>query len=325
MGRHYRHLDLEERCRICAMRGQGHSVDDIAGQLGRSKSTISRELKRNCGAGGYKPDQADRIAWARKLRGHLLERHSRLRACVVARLGMGWTPEQISGRLRLEGSEHTLSAESIYRYVYSPHGRMDKLHRYLAHGKAKRGYRRRKGRTSRADETKQPIWLRPTKAHTRAEVGHWEGDCMHFRKQSDILLTLQDRKTRCWVMSKLSRKDADTTAAAIKSHLEDLPVRARKTITLDNGSEFARRHRLEQETGLRAFFCEPHSPWQRGSIENGNGRVRRDLPRKTDLQNWTDDDIETLTFILNSTPRKCLGYRTPLEAFANEIGVALDL
>ena len=238
---------------------------------------------------------------------------------------LGWTPEQISGRLRLEGSQHTLSPESIYRYVYSPHGRKDKLHRYLAQRKAKRGYRRRKGRTSRTDEAKQPIWLRPTKAHTRAEVGHWEGDCMHFRKQSDILLTLQDRKTRYWMMRKLPRKDADTTADTICFQLKGLPEKARKTITLDNGSEFARHHRLEQETGLRAFFCEPHSPWQRGSIENGNGRVRRDLPRKTDLQNWTNDDIETLTFILNSTPRKCLGYRTPIEAFANEIGVALQL
>ena len=105
------------------MRSLGHSLDDIAAMLGRSKSTISRELRRNSGGKGYKPDQADRMAWARKLRGHLLEGHSQLRGCVVARLGMGWTPEQISGRLQLEGSQHTLSPESIYRYVYSAHGR----------------------------------------------------------------------------------------------------------------------------------------------------------------------------------------------------------
>ena len=325
MGKSYCHIDLEERCRICAMRSLGHSLERIAAGLGRSKSSISRELNRNRGADGYKPDQADRIAWARKLRGSRLERHSRLRSHVVVHLGMGWTPEQIAGRLRLEGTQHRISPESIYRYVYSAAGRKDRLHRYLAMRKAKRGYRARKGRTSRADEAKQPIWLRPTKANTRAEVGHWEGDCMHFRKQGDILLTLQDRKTRYWMMQKLERRDAMTTAAAIKSQLEDLPSRARKTITLDNGSEFARHHSLKQDIGLRAFFCEPHSPWQRGSIENGNGRVRRDLPRKTELQHWTDQDIETLTFLLNSTPRKCLGYRTPLEAFANEIGVALEL
>jgi len=111
-------------------------------RLSLSISMIGRELKRNCGADGYKPDQADRIARARKLRGHLLEHHRQLRACVVARLGMVWTPEQISGRLQLEGSQHTLSPESIYRYVYSPHGRKDKLHQYLAQRKAKRGYRR---------------------------------------------------------------------------------------------------------------------------------------------------------------------------------------
>ena len=148
---------------------------------------------------------------------------------------------------------------------------------------------------------------------------------MHFRKQSDILLTLQDRKTRYWIMNKLPRKDAETTANMVRDRFAEMPKKARKTITLDNGSEFAQHRKLEQKTGVRAFFCEPHSPWQRGSIENGNGRVRRDLPRKTDLQNWTDEDIENLTFILNSTPRKCLGYRTPIEAFAKEIGVALEL
>ena len=192
----------------------------------------------------------------------------------------GWTPEQIAGRLRLEGSRHRISTESIYRFVYSKARRKDKLHRYLARGKAKRGYRARKGRTSRDDEAKQPIWLRPAKAHTRTQVGHWEGDCIHFRKQGDILLTLQDRKTRYWMMQKLDRRDAETTAAAIRAQLQDLPVRARRTITLDNGSEFARHRSLKHGIGLSACFCEPNSPWQRGSNENGNGRVRRDLRKK---------------------------------------------
>ena len=148
---------------------------------------------------------------------------------------------------------------------------------------------------------------------------------MHFRKQSDILLTLQERRTRVWLMQKLPRRDAETTANTIIDQLENLPSKARKTITFDNGSEFSKHLKLNEEIGLRAFFCEPHSPWQRGSIENGNGRVRRDLPRKTDLEKWTDQDIQTLTFIINSTPRKCLGFKTPFEAFAENFGVALEM
>ena len=126
-------------------------------------------------------------------------------------------------------------------------------------------------------------------------------------------------------MQKLPRRDAETTANTIIDQLENLPSKAWKTIAFDNGSEFSKHLKLNEEIGLRAFFCEPHSPWQRGSIENGNGRVRRDLPRKTDLEKWTDQDIQTLTFIINSTPRKCLGFKTPFEAFAENLGVALEM
>lgn len=325
MGTRYRHLDLRERCEICSLSAQGFSAGAIAKQLKRSRSTISRELKRNSIASGYRPDTADRIAWARKLRGSILERCSQLKDLVKAQLGMGWTPEQISGRLQLTRSDHRISSESIYRFIYSAAGRKLGWHRYLTQKKAKRGYRAKKGRERAENSDKLPIWLRPTKAHLRSEIGHWEGDCMHFRKQSDILLTLQERRTRVWLMQKLPRRDAETTANTIIDQLENLPSKARKTITFDNGSEFSKHSKLTDEIGMRAFFCEPHSPWQRGSIENGNGRIRRDLPRKADLEKWTDQDIQMLTFIINSTPRKCLGFKTPFEAFAENFGVALEM
>ena len=148
---------------------------------------------------------------------------------------------------------------------------------------------------------------------------------MHFRRQRDILLTLQERRSRLTLARRLHSKDAGLTAGAIVAELGGLAPQARRTITHDNGGEFAQHEKVAAEIGLRAFFCDPHSPWQRGSIENANSLLRRDLPRKTSLGDYTDDDIDDVIWNLNSTPRKCLGYRTPIEAFAANLGVALEM
>lgn len=191
---------------------------------------------------------------------------------------MGWSPEQIAGRMELEEGEHRTSPESIYRHVYSIAGCRAGLPRQLALRKARRGRRRRTGRREPAIPNRTPIHQRPTKAHLRNELGHWEGDLMHFRRQRDILLTLQERRSRLTLAHRLHSKDADLTAEAIVAALGALPARARRTITHDNGGEFAQHGTVTAAIGLRAFFCDPHSPWQRGSIENGNGRLRRELP-----------------------------------------------
>jgi IS30 family transposase len=298
---------------------------EIARRLGRHRSTIDRELRRNCCVDGYRPDSADRRAWARKLRGSRIARSTRLREHIENRLAMGWSPEQIAGRMELEEVEHRASAESIYRHVYSPAGRRAGLPRQLAQRKAKRGRRRRNGRREPAIPNRISIHQRPTKAHLRSEFGHWEGDLMHFRRQRDILLTLQERRSRLTLARRLLSKDAETTASAIVAELSGLAPQARRTITHDNGGEFARHETVTEEIGLRAFFCDPHSPWQRGGIENANGRLRRELPRKTSLGDYTNDDIDDLIWSLNSTPRKCLGYQTPIEAFAANLGVALEM
>ena len=238
---------------------------------------------------------------------------------------MGWSPEQIAGRMELEGSDHAISADSIYRHAYSPAGRRAGLPRLLAQRKPKRGRRRRNGRREPAIPNRTPIHQRPTKAHLRSQFGHWEGDLMHFRRQRDILLTLQERRSRLTLARRLLSKDADLAASAIVGELRWLPARARRTITHDNGGEFARHEAVTSAIGLHAYFCDPHSPWQRGSIENANGRLRRDLPRKTSLAGYTDADIDDVIWNLNGTPRKCLGYRTPVEAFAANLGVALEM
>lgn len=325
MGRQYDHLSLAERCRLMGMLEQGLAKTEIARRLGRHRSTIHRELKNNSNVDGYRPDGAGRLAWARKLRGSRIGRSTRLRTHIEDRLAMGWTPEQIVGRMELEEVEHRTSVESIYRHVYSPEGRRAGLPRQLAQRKARRGRRRRNGRREPSIPNRTSVHQRPTKAHLRSQFGHWEGDLVHFRRQRDILLTLQERMTRLTLGRRLPSKDAKLTANAIVSELSALPAKARRTITHDNGGEFAAHESVTRKTGMRAFFCDPHSPWQRGSIENANGLIRRDLPRKTNLSGYTDDDIDAVIWNLNSTPRKCLGYKTPIEAFAAQLGVALEM
>ena len=203
MGTRYSHLTLEERCRLRGLIEMGLSVSEMARRLGRHRATIHREISRNRCVDGYRPDSADRRAWVRKLRGSKIERSTHLRTYIEDRLAMGWSPEQIAGRMEQEGSEHTVSVESIYRHAYSRAGRRMGLPHQLAQHKAKRGRRRRNGRREPQIPNRISIHHRPTKAHLRSQFGHWEGDLMHFRRQRDILLTLQERKSRLTLARRL--------------------------------------------------------------------------------------------------------------------------
>jgi len=148
---------------------------------------------------------------------------------------------------------------------------------------------------------------------------------MHFRRQRDALLTLQERKTRITLGGRLGSKQAEPTMDQIVAKLAALPKRARRSATFDNGGEWARHERLGVQLGMKTYFCDPHSPWQRGGIENANGVLRRDVPRHATLSHYRDDDLDALLWAFNTTPRKCLDYVTPLEAFARQLGVALEL
>jgi len=244
----------------------GLPMAEIARRLGRHRGTIHRELERNRNADGYRPDSADRRAWARKLRGSRIERSTRLNEHVRDRLAMGWSPEQIAGRMERDGEDHSVSTESIYRHVFSPAGRRDGLPKYLTQRKSRRGRRARNGKREPAIPNRIPITQRPDVVNQRAEFGHWEGDLMHFRRQRDILLTLQERSTRLTLARRLHSKNSDDTADAIIAELGGLPEQALRTITHDNGGEFARHRTVSNRIGLAAYFCDPHSPWQRGTI-----------------------------------------------------------
>lgn len=325
MGQRYSQLTLEERCRLRGLMEMELPKTEIARRLGRHRSTIDRELARNSNVNGYRPDTADRRAWARRFRGSRIERSTRLSAHIEDRLAMGWSPEQIAGRMELEEVEHSVCAESIYRHIFSPAGRREGLPKYLPQRKSRRGRRARNGKREPSIPNRTSISQRPESVEDRAEFGHWEGDLVHFTRQRDILLTLHERSTRLTLVHRLQSKDAGDTANAIITELRGLPGEARKTITHDNGGEFARHAKVEDALAMPAYFCDPHSPWQRGGVENSNGRVRVELPRKTDLSAYSDADIDDIAWIMNSTPRKCLGFQTPIEAFAQQLGVALEM
>ena len=319
MGTKYDQLDIDERYELYRLHEAGKAVREIGRLMGRSSSTISRELRRNSlPRGEYKPGSADRIALSRCRRLSRIERLSPLRSYVGDSLAMGWSPEQIAGRLRLEGSEHTAGVETIYRFIYRPAVRREKLHRFLPRAKATRGRRYFKRRREPI-EGRRSIHERPHSATSRDEFGHWEGDLMQFRTQRGNLLTVCERKTRFVLTASLKTKTAVETGKAIIKVLGGLPQRARKTMTFDNGGEFGQHRHLEDALGVVAYFCDPHSPWQRGTIENTNGILRRDMPRKTDITNYTARDISEITWAVNSTPRKCLGYKTPAEAFLENL------
>lgn len=231
---------------------------------------------------------------------------------------MGWSPEQIAGRLRLEGSDHTVCVETIYRFIYRPRMMSEKLYRFLPRAKASRGRRYFKRRREPI-EGRRSIHERPQTVASREEFGHWEGDLMQFRTQRGNLLTVCERKTRFVLTAPLKTKSAAETGKTIVKVLRRLPQGARKTMTFDNGGEFGQHRHLEEALGVTAYFCDPHAPWQRGTIENTNGTLRRDMPRKTDITNYKPRDVDDITWAVNSTPRKCLGYKTPTEAFLENL------
>jgi len=319
MGNNYDQLDIDERYELYRLHETGKAVREIGRLMGRSGSTISRELRRNAlPRGEYKPGSADRIALSRCRRLSRIERLNPLRTYVGDSLAMGWSPEQIAGRLRLEGSEHTVGVETIYRFIYRPRMRPEKLYRLLPRAKANRGRRYFKRRREPI-EGRRSIHERPQTVASRDEFGHWEGDLMQFRTQRGNLLTVCERKTRFVLTAPLKTKTAAETGKAIIRVLRRLPQDARKTMTFDNGGEFGRHRQMEADLDMITFFCDPHSPWQRGTIENTNGILRRDMPRKTDITNYTTRDVGEITWAVNSTPRKCLGYKTPAEAFLENL------
>jgi IS30 family transposase len=319
MGRSYEQLSLEDRCEIARLSANGSSVRQIAAALDRSPSTISRELKRNLGAQvGYKPSYAQQQTRARRWKGSRLERNDSLRAAVIERLASGWSPEQIAGRLKREQRRKVISYESIYRFIYAQLARSKdyRWRNYLPRGKSKRGCRGRKGGGSpNFIEGRVSVANRPIEASDRTTCGHWEADLMMFAKYGQAILTVHERKSRLLLAIRLTSKAAHGVARHLVNLFGSLPQPLRQTVTFDNGTEFA-RHLALRSLAIETFFCDPYAPWQKGGIENAIGRMRRFIPRKTDLATLSTSRFRRLVAAYNNTPRKCLDFKTPAEAFS---------
>ena len=322
MGKHYGHVTIEERCEIARLHSLGHSVRQIAAGLHRSASTVARELKRNGSrTQGYQPRYADQQAHARRWRGSRLERDEGLRAKVLSGLKQGWSPEQVSGRMTMESGRTVISHESIYRFIYGQMARKKDYgwRHYLARGKSKRGFRGRRGGSPATFMAKRrPITERPQVADDRSTPGHWEADLMLFRTYGDAVLTMHERHSRILIALRPPGKSSVPIASAMSQVLGQFPPGWRRTVTFDNGTEFAHHYQLH-ELGIETFFCDTYSPWQKGGVENAIGRLRRSLPRKTDLASLSDKRFTQLIQAYNNTPRKCLGYRTPAEIFLDRV------
>lgn len=317
----YRHLTPEDREQIAIMRSAGHLNAAIASAIGTSPSTISRELRRNAlDSGRYSARAADGAYMERRQRPARLERDAMLATFVRQRLSEGWSPQQISGWLRA-GNERGLGAiamETIYSFIYRAEQKAEELWRYLARRRKKR--RPLRSRPAR-DIIKDRVSIhdRPDEVATRCEAGHWEGDLI-ICKRSRPVLVLHERKTRVTLAARLTGKGAAETASVIMAIFKRFDPDLRKSMTFDNGGEFARHGWLRDALNMATYFCDAYASWQKGGIENANGRLRRWLPRQTNLDEISDEDIQEIVMTYNLTPRKCLGYRTPLQALFSERG-----
>ncbi len=323
----YHHLTLEERGTLFRLLGAKLPIKEIAAQLRRHRSTIYREIARNefrevRQYRGYYPITAEDSARRRRRRQRKLVRDAHLRGHVVEKLKLLWSPEQIAGRLKVAGEDGRLCHETIYQFVYSPEGRALELHRHLL--RARRLRHRRFGRKPRRATIPpaRTIAQRPAEIGQRQAIGHWEADLLIFRRahgQANVT-SLVERKSRLTRLVPNHNRRSREVIGAIGQALASLPPMARQSITFDRGSEFLGYNALTRKQGIEAYFCDPHSPWQKGSVENTNGRLRRLLPGELDPSTLTPDHLHEIERQMNNTPRKCLGFRTPQEAFAAALG-----
>jgi IS30 family transposase len=318
-------LSFEEREEISRGLASGLSFRAIAVGLGRPASTISREVGSNGGRRRYRAAAADRAAWARATRPKpcKLATNPVLAGIVAHKLQRRWSPQQIAGWLKVtfpDDPQMHVSHESIYRtlFVQARGALRRELTAYLRTGRVlrrPRGVRLPDGRGGRPGILH--ISQRPAEAEDRAVPGHWEGDLV-FGKAMSPVATLVERSTRYLMLVRLpdGNHKADVVADALAAAVQRLPHQLARSLTWDQGNEMAEHRRFTAATGIQVYFCDPKSPWQRGSNENTNGLLRQYLPRRLDFRTITQDEFDAIALELNQRPRQTLGFKTPSQAFA---------
>jgi IS30 family transposase len=321
-------LRLEEREDISRGLAAGLSLRRIAGSMERPVSTVSREVARNGGRRRYRAASADARAWeaARRPKPCLLARHPALRDAVAQKLEQRWSPQQIAGWLALEHGDDKamrVSHETIYRSLFIQ-ARGVLRRELLAVLRSRRVMRRANGARSQGMKRSLipdavSIRERPAEALDRAVPGHWEGDLLAGGGGSQIA-TLVERRSRFVMLARVgATKRTDDVIAALTRQARTLPSQMMASLTWDRGSELTAHARFTLATDVKVYFCDPHSPWQRGSNENTNGLLRQYFPKGSDLAVFTQDDLDAVARQLNTRPRKTLGYETPADIFAQDV------
>ena len=313
----YSQLSLTERELISNYKAQGKSVNEIGRLLNRSPSTISRELRRNAPPIHKRYYVGSRAHLRAKERISSCHKRPKLknefiRDYVEKKLNLGWSPEQISGRLRLEHDNHSISHETIYQYIYKEQRELVKLLPRAHKKRQKRGHSK-KHRNSHIPN-RVSIDQRPEIINSRDDPGHWESDTLGSRLSKAALVVNVERKTRVTLISKIDYKTSYNTRDSIIARLKTLPRHLRRTITYDNGYENTLHEQINQALQMKSFFCNPNASWEKGTVENTNGLIRRFFPKKTDFLIVNDFEVQLVEFLLNTRPRKCLNYLTPYES-----------
>lgn len=310
--------------RECISRGlaAGRSFRYIARELGRAPSTISREVSRHGGRRKYRAMRADEKAWrnAKRQKSCALAHNLELRDAVASKLAEDWSPQQIAGWLKRNHPDEPsmqVSHETIYRSLYIQTRGL--LHKELQkHLRTKRVFRQSRhgnlGKMRSSIKDAVSISERPAEVESRAIPGHWEGDLIAGSGNTHIA-TLVERQSRFTMLVKVGARDTQTVVAALAKKIQALPDRLRRSLTWDRGSELAAHKRLSMETDMAIYFCDPKSPWQRGTNENTNRLLRQYFPKKTNLGGYTQAQLDSIAWKLNQRPRKTLRYISPAEHF----------
>jgi IS30 family transposase len=318
--RTYKQLTQEQRYQIYALMKMGHDQTEIAEAIGRHKSTVSRELRRNRGQRGYRPKQAHRLTLSRRKKGEK-RIQAETWAEIEAKIRLEWSPEQISGWL-LKHHHIQVSHEWIYQYILRDKQRGGDLYKHL---RCQKKRRKRYGSYDRRGKlpNRRSIEQRPKIVDQRQRLGDWEVDTIIGKGRRQAIVTLTERKSRLALIRKVDRRTAQAVQEAITNLLKPWKSQVH-TLTADNGKEFAGHQEISHFLEADFFFAHPYAAWERGSNENMNGLLRQYFPKGRDFDTISEKEIEAVMFILNHRPRKCLAFNSPFqEFFKDNILVAL--
>lgn len=324
-------MTLRDREEIFKGICEGLSARRIADRIGKHHSSVSREIDRNGGRTQYRPSQADKAAWERAQRPKtcVLRQRARLRAYVIAGLQRWWSPEQVAARLEQDfPDDHSMrvSHETIYRtlFIQSRGALRKELTQYLRTKRTVRHARQASAKGHGRGQIVDAVSIRerPAEAADRAVPGHWEGDLISGSTNSYIA-TLVERYSRYVLLAKVPSKETAAVVKALTEKIKKLPQELRRSMTWDNGKELAAHKDFTIATDMQVYFCDPHSPWQRGSNENTNGLLRQFFPKGTDLSVHSQAHLNKIANLMNQRPRETLGFRTPAEKLFETVALTV--